>query len=186
MQLEWSIGWVFSSCQATQSKTDRMPVITLHTEIQAPIARCFDLSRSIDLHTLSTAQTGEKAIAGRTSGLIGLHETVTWRARHFGIWQTLTSCITEYHEPDYFCDEMRKGAFKSIRHEHRFLEITKEADVPGTRMTDVFCFESPLGWLGQWANRLFLTTYMRNLLRERNRVIKDFAETDQWKKVLSQ
>jgi len=163
-----------------------MPVITLYTEIQAPIARCFHLSRSIDLHTLSTAQTGEKAIAGRTSGLIGLHETVTWRARHFGIWQTLTSCITEYHEPDYFCDEMRKGAFKSIRHEHHFRVTENRTSVPGTLMIDVFYFESPLAWLGQLANCLFLTAYMRQLLCERNRVIKEFAETEQWKKVLSQ
>ena len=162
-----------------------MPIITLHTEIQAPIARCFNLSRSIDLHTLSTAQTGEKAVAGRTSGLIGLHETVTWRARHFGVWQTLTSRISEYHYPDYFCDEMLKGAFKSMRHEHRFQEV-EEGESTKTMMTDLFHFESPLGWLGQWANRIFLTAYMSALLKERNRMIKEFAETDQWKKVLSE
>ena len=86
----------------------------------------------------------------------------------------------------YFCDEMVKGAFKSIRHEHRFRAITQRADVVGTLMTDVFSFESPLGWLGQWANRLFLTAYRGKLLVERNRLIKAFAETGQWKKVLAQ
>jgi hypothetical protein len=62
-----------------------MPKIELTTHINAPIGRVFDLSRSIDLHMESTKKTGEKAIAGKTSGLIELGETVIWRAKHFGI-----------------------------------------------------------------------------------------------------
>jgi hypothetical protein len=78
-----------------------MPKIELLTEINAPIEKCFDLARSIELHIESTKQTGERAIAGKTSGLIGLNETVTWRAKHFGTWQNLTSKITEYNYPNY-------------------------------------------------------------------------------------
>jgi hypothetical protein len=51
-----------------------MPVINLHTQINAPIGIVFDLSRSIDLHKISTAHTNEEAIAGVTSGLIGMGE----------------------------------------------------------------------------------------------------------------
>ncbi|WP_421978731.1 hypothetical protein [Roseivirga seohaensis] len=54
-----------------------MPVIRIETIIKAPVQRCFDLSRSIDLHQISTIETKERAIAGKTSGLIGLNETVT-------------------------------------------------------------------------------------------------------------
>jgi hypothetical protein len=61
-----------------------MSVIELATSIAAPTERVFDLARSIDLHTERTAGTGERAVAGVTSGLIGLGEEVTWRARHFG------------------------------------------------------------------------------------------------------
>jgi hypothetical protein len=61
-----------------------MPTIRLRTEVKAGKALVFDLSRSIDLHKLSTAHTHETAIAGKTSGLIGLNEWVTWRAKHFG------------------------------------------------------------------------------------------------------
>jgi ligand-binding SRPBCC domain-containing protein len=161
-----------------------VPTITLHTEIDAPIERCFDLSRSIDLHMQSTSETGEQAIAdgtppGRTSGLIELGETVTWRARHFGIWQRLTSRITEYEAPVYFCDEMQKGAFKSIRHEHRFRQ-----EGGRTLMTDIFRFESPLGFLGHMFNRLVLTHYMEGFLRRRNQLIKEVAEMDEWKDLL--
>src|ERR1700761_416585 len=121
-----------------------MPTIYLKTKIHAPAAVCFDLARSIDLHLESTRQTGERAIAGKTSGLIELGETVTWRAKHFGIWQNLTSKITEFDRPYIFVDEMVDGAFRSFRHEHHF---SVKGDI--TSMHDVFVFESPLGILGK-------------------------------------
>lgn len=147
-------------------------IIELSTHINAPIERCFDLARSIDLHMESTKQTGETVIAGRASGLIELGETVTWRARHFGIWQNLTSKITRFDSPNSFTDEMVSGAFKSFRHEHLFYSVNNQ-----TVMKDVFEFESPGGWLGKVANFLFLGRYMEKLLMERNRVIKLAAET---------
>ncbi len=156
-----------------------MPVILLETQINAPIECCFDLARSIDLHKLSTGNTQEEAIAGTTSGPIGLNETVTWRAKHFGVWQNLTSKITEFERPYLFKDEMLEGAFKSIHHRHIFKQ---EGNI--TIMTDEFQFESPLGILGSIANNLFLTKYLTELLNERNRIIKEFAETEKWKKVL--
>jgi len=150
-----------------------MPKIELLTEINAPIEKVFDLSRSIDLHMESTKQTGEKAIAGKTSGLIELGETVTWRAKHFGIWQTLTSKITKFTSPNLFVDEMVSGAFKSFRHEHYFTTSDNK-----TIMKDIFEFESPLGVLGKIFNTLILTRYMTNLLEERNRIIKEVAESN--------
>jgi len=146
--------------------------IELSTHINAPIGQCFDLARSIDLHIESTKQTGEQAIAGRTTGLIGLGETVTWRAKHFGFWQTLTSKITKFDYPNYFTDEMVEGTFKSYRHEHRFHTVNNQ-----TVMKDVFVFESPYGWLGELANYLFLARYMQRLLEKRNKVIKDTTES---------
>ncbi|HTK20200.1 MAG TPA: hypothetical protein VL442_11820 [Mucilaginibacter sp.] len=43
-------------------------------------------------------------------------------------------------------------------------------------MKDVFEFESPLGILGKIFNKLILTRNMTDLLKERNRVIKEAAE----------
>jgi ligand-binding SRPBCC domain-containing protein len=154
-------------------------LIKIETLIQAPIQRCFDLSRSIDLHQVSMEHTNEKAIAGRTSGLIELGEEVTWQAKHFGFTQKLSVHITAFDAPYFFADEMIKGAFKSFRHEHHFKETPS-----GTLMTDLFNFEAPLGILGQVANQLFLTKYMRQLLEERNRVIQEIAESDRLKEVL--
>ncbi len=145
--------------------------IALETIIDAPIERCFDMARSIDLHVNSMAQTGEQAIAGRTNGLIEPGETVTWRAKHLGVWQTLTSKITAFDYPNSFTDEMTEGAFKSMKHQHLFY-----AQNGMTMMKDIFVFETPLGVLGRLASCLFLTRYMKNLLVTRNLVIKQAAE----------
>jgi ligand-binding SRPBCC domain-containing protein len=156
-----------------------MPVIELTTSITAPIDRVFDLSRSIDLHTNSTSSTGERAIAGVTSGLIGPGEEVTWRARHFGVWQSLTVRVTVFERPTHFADAMVRGAFRRMEHLHYF-----EPSATGTTMRDVFTFESPLGILGRIADFLFLSRYMQSFLVERNRVIKATAESDDWKQYI--
>lgn len=156
-----------------------MPVITVHTRIEAPIERCFGLSCSIDLHKISTRGTQEEAIAGVTSGLVKLGDCVTWRAKHLGFWHILSSEITEMEGPYWFVDEMREGIFKGFRHEHRFEE--KDG---GTFMTDRFDYESPLGILGKLADVLFLERYMTSFLVKRNAVIKEFAETEAWRQIL--
>ena len=157
-----------------------MPVIRLQTIINAPVQIVFDLSRSIDLHTVSTAHTNEKAVAGKTSGLIAMGETVTWQAKHFGITQELTSVITAFNPPYNFTDEMGKGVFKRFRHVHIFEE--KDGAVV---MKDVFDYTSPLGVLGKIADALFLKNYMEELLVTRNRFVKEFAEdAEKYKKVL--
>lgn len=157
-----------------------MPIIKLETIISTPIERCFDLARNIDLHSYSTAQTKEKAIAGVTSGLIKEGETVTWEAVHFGVRQRLTSRITKMEFPFYFVDEQVKGAFKSIYHQHIFEQ--KENDV---LMIDIFEYQSPLGILGKMVNKLVLTRYLTRFLRERNQIIKHCAETELWKQFLN-
>ena len=99
-----------------------MPIIRITTRIKASKKTCFDLSRSIDLHQVSMEQTNEKAVAGRTEGLIEMDEEVTWQATHFGVKQKLTSKITHFDFPNSFRDEMIKGAFKKFTHDHIFLE----------------------------------------------------------------
>ncbi|MEL6867398.1 MAG: SRPBCC family protein [Bacteroidota bacterium] len=157
-----------------------MPTIRLKTTIKAPIARVFDLCRSIDLHKISMEHTNEEAIAGVTSGLIKMDETVTWRAKHFGVYHILTSKITAFRSPNYFADEMEKGIFKRFKHEHILEEVEE-----GTLLIDVFDYESPLGILGKLADYLFLEEYMERFLEERNEIIKTYAESDQWKSILN-
>ena len=81
-------------------------VIRIQTVVRAPQALVFDLARSVDVHQASTSQTEEEAIAGKTEGLMELGDEVTWRARHFGVRQTLTSRITAFERPNHFRDSM--------------------------------------------------------------------------------
>lgn len=157
-----------------------MPTIELKTKINAPIERCFLLSLSVDLHLLSTKESSERAIAGVTSGLMKLNDVVTWRAKHFGIYQNMTSKISEYDAPKYFVSEMQKGAFKKLHHQHVFEWTGIE-----TVMTDIFYFEAPLGILGELFSKLILKNYMKNFLIKRNATIKEVAETSKWKSLLN-
>jgi ligand-binding SRPBCC domain-containing protein len=108
-----------------------MTVIELTTDIDAPVGHVFDLARDLDLHARSLAHTHERAVAGRTSGLVEAGDTVTWRARHFGLWWSLTSRITAVEVPARFEDVQERGPFAWFRHEHRF-----EAVGQRTRMHD--------------------------------------------------
>ncbi len=144
-----------------------MTTLNLTTRIDADISSCFDMARNIDVHMLSAGNTCEKAIAGRTSGLCELGDTITWKAKHFGITQKLTVEIVKFSRPNFFEDKMLKGAFKSMQHEHRFEE--KEGM---TIMTDKFEYEVPFGILGQLFDTIILKNYMKKFLLNRNQMLK--------------
>lgn len=141
---------------------------TCRTELDAPPERAFELSRSIDAHLGSMADTGERAIDGVTSGLIGLGETVTWRARHFGVTWTMTSRITALDEPRTFTDEQVRGPFARFRHVHGFERLERPDGTVGTLMLDQVTFTAPLGPLGLIAERVALTRHLRRLIESRN------------------
>ena len=156
-----------------------MPVIHLTTIIHAEPQIVFDLSRSIDLHQKSMSHTLEKAIAGTTTGLINEGETVTWTANHFFKTRVLKVRITAMKPYEFFEDEMLEGDFKMMRHKHIF-----KPKENGTLMMDEFSFEAPYGIIGKIFSYVFLTAYMKALLMQRNRVIKEYAQTGNWKTVL--
>jgi ligand-binding SRPBCC domain-containing protein len=105
------------------------------------------------------------------TGLCEAGDLITWRAKHFGIYQFLTVKITSLTYPTHFQDQMVKGAFASFTHDHYF-----HSKGDKTLMEDVFTFSAPLGPLGLLAERIFLEQYMRQLLVKRNAVIKALAE----------
>jgi len=157
-----------------------MCTIHLTTFIAAPIERVFDLSRSISLHKISSAHTNKEAIGGITSGLINKNETVTWKAKHLFKIRYFTTRISEMQSPNFFIDEMQKGDFKSLKHEHHFKKIDN-----GTIMIDILNFESPYGIIGKWFNKIYLKNILQKFIVQRNIVIKDYAETGKWKALLN-
>lgn len=148
-----------------------MTTIYLETKIKAPKKIVFDASRDIDIHQKSASKTSEKAIAGITSGLINLNETVTWRGKHFGFYLTHKSRITAMNFYNYFVDEMEKGKFKTFKHEHFFEEQNGI-----TIMKDKLQYETPFGIFGELFDILFLEKHLTQFLLERNKTLKEVSE----------
>ena len=148
-----------------------MPEIFLETLINADLETCFDLMRDIRLHTETTVQTNEKAIAGVTDGKIGLGQSVTFEGKHLGFRQRLTVQVIEFERPHLFIDEMIHGNFKSFKHIHEFTEQNG-----GTLMRDTLVWTSPFGILGRIVDKLLLERHLRNLVSGRNAMLKKIAE----------
>lgn len=143
-----------------------MATIRVATHIQAPIDLCFDLARSVEMHD-------EPPVAGVTSGLLELNDTITTEATRFGTKQSITSQISEMERPYKFVDVLISGYFKVLRHTHLFT-----TEPQGTLMVDELEFCSP-GKIAPLLDQLLLKRYMRVILLKRNRHIKQVAESRQ-------
>jgi len=155
-------------------------VIRTQTVICAPIERVFDLARNVELHLLSSAATEECAAAGKTSGLLGMNDSITWEGKHLGVRQQLTGAIVEYERPRFFRDRMTRGAFRDLTHGHRFDPVQG-----GTVMTDVLEFRSPIPPFGGMIDHWIVGPRLERLLAERNRMLKEIAESaDRWREFL--
>jgi ligand-binding SRPBCC domain-containing protein len=148
-----------------------MPTIILEIFINASPEICFDLMRDIRIHTQTTSQTNEKAVAGVVDGKIGLGQTVTFEGTHFGMRQRLTVRVKEFDRPSLFVDEMIEGRFKAFRHIHEF---TPESG--GTLMRDTLEWTSPFGVLGKVVDKIVLERHLKTLVQTRNAKLKEIAE----------
>lgn len=140
------------------------------TDIAAPPQVCFDLARSVDAHLHSLQHTGERAIAGTTSGLLGLGDEVTWRGRHFGCVHEHVARITAFAPPHHFRDSMVRGRFRSFEHDHFFTAIDG-----GTCMRDVLEFAAPGGVFGRAIEAAVLRRYLQGLLARRAAALRELA-----------
>lgn len=158
-------------------------MVRLHTEtvILAPIERCFDLARSVDVHTASACLIHGKAIGGRTAGLAALGDSTTWSARFFGMRFSLTTEIMEFDRPYRFSDVQCADLFTHFGHVYTF-----ESRGPRqTVMVDEFTFQSPLGLVGSLFDRIVLCRRMQAVLEFRADFIKRVAESDEWRVYLT-
>lgn len=151
-----------------------MTQIKTSTTINASIEIVFNNCRNIDIHQYSASKTNEKAIVGRTSGLIDKGETVTWEGKHFGIYIQHESIISEMNFPNYFVDEQLKGQFKSFKHQHFFTQKENQ-----TIMTDILDYETPFGFIGKLFDKLLLVNHLTNFIIYRNAILKELSENHQ-------
>lgn len=154
-------------------------LIHLTTFISAPAERVYDLARSVELHKESMKTYGEDAVSGTRVGMLEKDDLVTWQARHLFKKRMLRVKVTEMSRPVSFITEQSEGDFKQMKHERHF----KPCD-NGTILIDLFHYEPPYGAIGRWINKIYLQRYIRRLLEQHNKTIKEFAESEKWKKLL--
>jgi len=89
--------------------------------------------------------------------------------------------ISAMERPAWFQVVMIRGPFRFMRHDHFFRSL------PGgeTELRNVYAFAAPLAVLGRVAEVTFLGRYMAGLLRERNEVIREIAESADWPRYLN-
>jgi ligand-binding SRPBCC domain-containing protein len=146
--------------------------VVVETVIAAPIERVFDLARDVEVHVESAAFSGERLVApGKLSGTLELGDLVAFQGRHLGVRQTFVAKIVQIDPPRFFADEMVRGAFRWLRHDHEF-----HIHANGTLMRDVLRWKAPLGILGRIADALFLERHMRWFVATKQQHLKRIAE----------
>lgn len=148
-----------------------MPLVQIETFINADIQTCFDLARNVDFYQKSIKNSREIAIDGKTTGLVEVNDFITWEAKHLGFVRHITLKVTEFNNPSLFVDEIVEGDFKAYKHEHIFRKSNNK-----TIMIDKFYFESNWGFLGKIVDKFFMKKYMINILKIRNKTLKEKAE----------
>ena len=149
-----------------------MGKVLVETVIAAPVERVFDLARDVNVHVESASFSGERLVSpGKLSGILELGDLVAFEGRHFGVRQTFIARIVQIDPPRFFADELVRGAFRSLRHEHEFHIHAK-----GTLMRDVLQWTAPLGILGRIADALFLERHMRWFVETKQQHLKRIAE----------
>src|SRR5579872_5494473 len=148
----------------------RVTHIGLATDIDAPVDVCFDLCLNVDVQL--SLDPGMRTDGGVRGGPLALGDSVTWRARHFGIPWRMTSRIITVDRPRCFADQIQRGPFAHWRHVHTFEDIGS-----GTRMHDAVDYDAPLGPIGRLFDAALLERYLTRLLNSRNRRFKILAES---------
>jgi ligand-binding SRPBCC domain-containing protein len=149
-----------------------MITVRTTTQVNAPIERCFQLSLSA---ALRQEAVGSEPVSGRTTGLIGLDDKVTWAKGLFG-WGSRQENRVEALRPDLFFREVSSVESPGrLEHDHHFAPMND-----GTRIRDEIQCSAPEGWRGLIAERFFLRRRMTEYLKRRNAIIKQAAESEGW------
>ncbi len=143
--------------------------ITVRTWIDAPVEHCFDLARDVGAHVESAAFSGERLVEpGKLSGILEAGDLVCFEGRHGGLRQRFCARITYVDRPHLFVDEMVKGFFRELRHEHWFSPLAG-----GTLMTDHLVWRAPLGAL---MDVVYMTRHMTWFVSTKQQNLKRIAE----------
>ncbi|MGA7156497.1 MAG: hypothetical protein WBY53_06610 [Acidobacteriaceae bacterium] len=119
-------------------------------------------------------------VAGRTTGFVVGGDTVRWEGMQLGFRNFHQSLISGYDAPHFFQDRMMEGRFRSFEHNHSFEQTTQ-----GVILRDEVRFTMPFGPLGWVVGRLVMVPHIRKLLHRRFHLLKQIAESEEWRDYLN-
>lgn len=157
-----------------------MPLIHLTSMIHAPVERVFDLARSVSLHKALMRKYRDGKVEGGTNGFMEIGDVIRWSRYYLGRKRTIEVKIRSMETPSAFGSILVRGSMASLRHEHFFKPIQN-----GTLLIDLLEYTPAFGLLGRWMDRRFIQPQLRKHLEKKNQLIKQYAESDQWKVVIS-
>ena len=149
--------------------------------IKAPLERCFLLSTNLELVQRTLGMRALETGRTRSSANIGAGERVVWVGWKFGLPLVHESEITRYEPLGFFQDTMVRGRFTRFQHDHSFTEIDGHV-----LLTESVKFSLPLGLLRRFVGRRYVVPYITELVRERMTLLRQVAESSEWKRYLRQ
>jgi ligand-binding SRPBCC domain-containing protein len=153
-----------------------MITIRSTTQVNAPIERCFLLALSA---ALRQEAVGSEPASGRTTGLIGLNDRVSWAKGLFGWGARQENIVDTLREDLYFREVSTADSAGRFEHDHHFAPMND-----GTRIRDEIVCSAPEGFKGRILERFFLRSRMTEYLKRRNAIIKRAAESEEWHRYL--
>ena len=145
--------------------------------IHAPADRCFLLSTSV---AIVERELGMHPVQGRTSGLVTGGDTIRWEGWQLGLPQFHESLVEDFRPEAFFRDRMIAGRFASFEHDHNFVNPADGT----TLLADEIRFTMPLGVLGDLIGAWILAPHIRGLMRRRLKLLKQIAESEEWRRYL--
>ncbi|MEQ8925856.1 MAG: SRPBCC family protein [Fulvivirga sp.] len=149
-----------------------MKVYTLKTKQFLPISISeawdfFSSPRNLKHITPSHMKFDIKYISGEEKMYAG--QIIRYKLQPLpGIPVSWTTEITHVNEPAFFVDEQRFGPYALWHHQHRFKEVSG-----GVEMEDEVNYAIPFGWLGRFANWLFVGKKVKAIFDYRFKVLEE-------------
>jgi ligand-binding SRPBCC domain-containing protein len=157
-----------------------MGFIHITNFIAAPSETVYDLSRHILLQKKAMDKIGVRQLRGVSSGLLSVNDTILWGLRIVNKDFLFSLKVTELNPGHFIQEDMTQGSLESFKHMRHFKKIQN-----GTLVIDEIFYSLPKKVWTPWIDRFFLNGKLHELLRERNKVLKEYAESNKWRALLT-
>lgn len=157
-----------------------MGFIHITNFIAAPSETVYDLSRHVLLQKKAMEKIGARQLRGVSSGLLSNNDTILWALGLANKDFHFTLKITELNPGLFIQEEMTQGSLESFKHLRHFKKIKN-----GTLVIDEIFYTLPKKFWAPWVDRLLLNGKLHDLLKERNNILKEYAESNKWRALLT-